>query len=78
MRQNLKTASEQEQKRKQEDRIRNWTTKGLAEFGDILRQSTNIESLSYDVLEKAIEILGAIQGALYILEDNDEDDVHLE
>ncbi len=76
MRQNLKTASEQEQKRKQEDEIRNWTTKGLAEFGDILRQSTNIESLSYDVLEKAIEILGAIQGALYILEDNDEDDVH--
>jgi len=76
MRQNLKTASDQEKKRKQEDEIRNWTTKGLAEFGDILRQSSNIESLSYDVLEKAIEILGAIQGALYILEDSDEDDVH--
>ncbi len=76
MRQNLKTASEREQKRKQEDEIRNWTTKGIAEFGDILRQSTNIESLSYNVLEKAIELMDAIQGALYILDDNDENDIH--
>lgn len=76
MRENLKKASEKEQKRKKEDEIRNWTTQGLAQFGDILRQSANIESLSYDVIEKALELVGAIQGALYILEDSNESDKH--
>jgi PAS domain-containing protein/HAMP domain-containing protein len=76
MREDLKRAYDEEQRRKREDEIRNWTTQGLAKFGDILRQSSNIDSLSYNVVENALEFMGAIQGALYILEDSDEHDIH--
>ncbi|HON19331.1 MAG TPA: hypothetical protein PK990_09235, partial [Salinivirgaceae bacterium] len=76
MRNDLKKAHEAEQARKREDEIRNWTTHGLAIFGDILRQSKNIEELSYNVIEKIIEYVGAIQGAIYIIDDTVEHDKH--
>ncbi len=76
MRDDLKRAHEAEIQRKREDEIRNWTTQGLAKFGDILRQSKNIEELSYNVVEKMIEYMGAIQGAFFILDDTIESEKH--
>jgi len=50
------------------DEIRNWITKGLADFGDILRQnSDNMDKLAKNVMAKLIDYLDANQGAIYIL-----------
>ena len=76
MREDLKRAHEEEMRRKREDEIRSWKTQGIAKFGDILRQSSNIETLSYSVVENVLDYMGAIQGAMYVVEDSDESDIH--
>jgi methyl-accepting chemotaxis protein len=73
MRDSLKKAREEEEKRKIEDEKRRWINEGLAKFADILRQSNDdLEKLSYAIITNLIEYLGAIQGGLFLL--NDEDD----
>jgi len=78
MRDNLKQANAEEQRRKREDEIRSWTTHGLAKFGDILRKNVSIEKLSYEIMDNLLEYLDSIQGALYLVEDSDPNDVHFQ
>ena len=57
----------------QEDEKRNWMNTGFAKFGDVLRQQTNdFEELSYQLISELVEYLEAQQGALYIVEEEDE------
>jgi methyl-accepting chemotaxis protein len=75
MRQSLKHAREEEEKRKIEDEKQNWATTGLAKFGDILRSnSTNIKELSFNIMSNLVNYLELNQGALFIVEQNDDDD----
>ena len=76
MRKDLKRAHDEEMRRKREDEIRSWKTQGMAKFGDILRQSSNIDELAYSVVRNVLEYMGAIQGAMYVIEDSDETDKH--
>ncbi len=79
MRNSLQHAKEEEEKRKIEDEKQNWTTQGLAKFGEILRQNNdNLETLSFNIIKNLVNYLGAIQGALYIKNDNDKDDIYYE
>lgn len=72
MRDSLVQANEEEFKR-------SWTTEGLTKFGDILRKNnTNISQLGDQVLSTLVEYLKINQGALYVLNDEQEHDVHLE
>ena len=72
MRKNLRNSDEANKKRQREDEIRNWTTKGLADFGDILRHnSENMDVLSSNVMRHLIDYLGVNQGAIYILNEQD-------
>lgn len=65
MRSNLKKVAE-------EDKKRNWTTSGLAKFGDILRSfNDNFEKLSDEIITNLVKYIGANQGALFIIEAND-------
>ncbi len=65
MRTNLKKVAE-------EDKKRNWTTSGLAKFGDILRSfNDNFEKLSDEIISNLAKYIGANQGALFIIETND-------
>jgi hypothetical protein len=66
MRDNLKKSAEEERKR-------NWTIAGLAQFGDLLRnQDQELEKFGDKVLNFTIKYVNANQGRLYIVND----DVH--
>jgi PAS domain-containing protein len=69
MRKNLKEANKKESIRKKEDDQRNWGTRGLAMFGDILRQNNdNISELSYNIISNLVKYLNANQGGMFVIE----------
>ncbi len=79
MRNSLQHAKQEEEKRKIEDEKQNWTTQGLAKFGEILRQNNdNIETLSFNIIKNLVNYLDASQGALYVKNDSEEDDIYYE
>ena len=79
MRESLKNAKKEEEKRKIEDEKANWTTKGQATFGDILRQNNdNLEVLSYEIVRNLVKYTKVNQGALFLINDEDKSDKFLE
>jgi len=79
MREELKKAAEEEEKRKKEDEQRNWATQGIARFSDILRSNNdNMEVLSYQIISNLVKYLDANQGGLFIMNNNDEENIFLE
>lgn len=66
MRDSLKKVSE-------EAVIRNWSNKGFAELGDILRKHSNqLASLTDHVITYIVKYFNANQGSIFIVEKNDE------
>lgn len=58
---------------KRKTRISSWTNQGLALFGDIMRNNTSsIESLAGEINNQLVKYLDANQGAIYILDTNEE------
>jgi PAS domain S-box-containing protein len=79
MRESLKEAQKKEEERKKEEEKQNWATKGLAKFGDILRQSTDdMEEFGYSIISNLVKYIEANQGAIFIINDDDENDKHIE
>jgi PAS domain S-box-containing protein len=79
LRDELKKNKEEEEKRREEDQQRHWISEGLAKFGDILRQDTDdMEDLSYRIISNLVKYIGAVQGALFILNGEEDNDKHLE
>lgn len=64
----------------EESNRRNWTTLGLANFGEIVRKSdTDVKKLSQELIGNLVKYLEANQGQLYILNDKTSSlDEHLE
>ncbi len=79
MQESLKEAQQKEEERKREEEKQNWATKGLAKFGDILRQSSDdMKEFSYNIISNLVKYIDANQGALFIINDDDKNDIHLE
>lgn len=72
MRDKLKEVSEHE-------KAQSWLNSQLAEFGNIIRaHQSSPEALADHILSKLIKTIGALQGAIFILEGNKEDGQHLQ
>ncbi len=64
---------------REEERKRNWVTHGLAKFVEILRvNGDNLNELSGNILRSLVKYLDANQAALFILNDDNKKDLHLE
>lgn len=79
MRDSLNNASQEDAKRKDMDSKQNWITVGSAKFGDILRQYNNdMEDFSFNIISNLVKYIGANQGGLFVINDDDKDDVFFE
>ncbi len=79
MRDSLKKAREEQEKQKIEEQKRQWTNEGLARFADILRQNNdNLQKLSDELIKNLVYYLEANQGGIFLVNDEDENDKHLE
>jgi hypothetical protein len=73
MRDNLKKSAEDDYKR-------NWATEGLAKFAEILRENNNGDSTAlYDkTISDLVKYMGANQGGLFILNEENANDIYIE
>jgi PAS domain S-box-containing protein len=63
----VKSKSEHEQRRIEEEQ-RTWVTQGLAQFGEILRKSSdNLEQLSYEIISYLVNYMKINQGGVFLL-----------
>ncbi len=70
LRNSLRISKEEDEKRKIEDERRNWTNKGHAIFGEILRQrSHEVGKLTDDIIKNLVYYLNANQGGLFLIND---------
>ncbi|MBB3697431.1 PAS domain-containing protein [Flammeovirga yaeyamensis] len=60
-----------------EDEKRNWITKGMAHFGDILRQYSDIKELSNSIVTELVRYLNANQGELFFIEEDEDGERYL-
>jgi len=79
LRNSLRKNREEEKLRKKEDEQRNWIAEGLAKFGEILRHDNdNIEVLSFNLISNLCRYIDAVQGGLFIINDEFEEDKYFE
>ena len=75
----LKDKLAEEEKRKVEDERRIWVNTGLAKFSDILRQNNaDLQLLSDSIVQNLVNYLDANQGGLFLMNDDKNDEPHLE
>ncbi|HZJ74339.1 MAG TPA: PAS domain-containing protein [Perlabentimonas sp.] len=79
MRNSLQKAKEEENKRKTEDEKRVWANEGFAKFADLLRQNNDdLQKLTDEVISHLVKYVGGNQGALFLVDDEDKNDITLE
>ena len=74
----LITMSNSIQEAEKKDKERNWIVTGVAEIGQLLRLHNNLEDLGDEIIGYITNKVGAIQGAFYTLNDDDQDEVFFE
>jgi methyl-accepting chemotaxis protein len=75
----LQKADFEDQKYKSEEKKRIWTNEGIAKFSEILRlHNNNIQTLADETIQNLVKYLNAAQGGLFLFNDEQKDNVHLE
>lgn len=70
LRNTLEKSKLEEEKRREEDRQRNWAAEGLAKFAEILRnERENLQELTYSIISNLVKYINANQGGFYLLDD---------
>lgn len=79
MRDSLRNASIEEERRKTEDVKRAWANEGFAKFADILRQDNHdFQLLCDNVIRNLVNYIGANQGGLFLWNEDDKNDQYFE
>lgn len=79
MQKSLNKANEEENKRKLNEEHLNWASRGMAKFSEILRYNNdNFDIFIYNIISSIVSYLEANQGGLYIINDNNENDIYFE
>ncbi|MCQ2253723.1 MAG: cache domain-containing protein [Bacteroidales bacterium] len=79
MRNSLRHARAEEQKRQEENRRSQWAAAGLAELGDIIRMgSGRMAEMMTEVLQKLTEYLDATMGGIFVVNDSDKDNLYMD
>ncbi len=74
MRNQLEKVGKEQKKVAQDRENRAWINEGIADFSELLRSVTDsVEELSSTVLNKLLTHIDALQGAIYILDDDSEE-----
>ena len=60
------------------EKERNWIITGVAEVGNIIRTYNDLEILGDEIIKYIINKIDAVQGAFYVVNDDDEDRPYLE
>jgi putative methionine-R-sulfoxide reductase with GAF domain len=79
MRAGLKSAKTEEENRAKENERRHRANEAFAMFSELMRKgSDNMFELSYSVINKLAEFTNCIQGGIFIVNDDDANDIFLE
>ncbi len=79
MRNELKEAKASEEKRNKEQEKDAWTANGIAEFSELLRQeASDLESLGRLFISKLTDYTGAIQGGVFVINEDDPEHIKYE
>lgn len=79
MRDSLKKAYIEEQKRKLDDEKRTWANEGFAKFAEILRQNNNdFQLLCDNVIKNLVKYLDANQAGIFLWNEEDKNDQYFE
>lgn len=74
----LLTMRDSIQEAEKKDKERNWIVTGVAEIGEILRTHNELEPLGDAVIAYITNKINAIQGAFYVVNDDDRENVFIE
>jgi len=76
---NLRNSKIELEKSQAEDEKRNWVANGLAKFSDILRREhKSMTNMGYDIVSNIIDYIQFNQGALFVLNEDNEKDIYYE
>jgi methyl-accepting chemotaxis protein len=79
MRDSLRLAHIEEEKRKVEDQKRTWANEGFAKFADILRQNnSDLQVLCDNVIKNVVKYLDANQGGMFLWNEDEKNDQFFE
>ncbi len=79
MKDSLHRVAKEKEKQEIDEENRNWSIRGLAKFGDILRENnSNMEDLSYLIIKNLVHHMKANQGAFFVINNDNKNNIFIE